>query len=166
MANKRKPLTFAELDDLEPKPKGRRAILRSAEEVEAEKQVIDRGSQQTGILVFQKTSIPENKYSSDPETQQDVILGSQDTSIPESQEAGNRNRYPKVTYRLSPDAIDAIDEAKRLLRRRYDTKVSLEEIAEEAILQAYNDLLENQNASNLVNKLSGKQKNKKVSNRP
>jgi hypothetical protein len=167
MANKRKPLTFPELDELEPKPKGRRAILRTSEEVEAEEQILERESQQTGIPENQKTSIPENKYSSNTETQQASKLENQDTSIPadvpESQDAGNRNRYPKVTYRLSPDAIDAIDEAKRILRRQYKLKASLVEIAEEAIIAACNDLLDNQNASNLVNKFSGKLENKKTS---
>jgi hypothetical protein len=76
--------------------------------------------------------------------------------MPDLEPNGNRSKYPKATYRLSPEAVEAIDEAKRLLRRRHQIKASLEEIAEEAILAAYRDLLENQHASFLVSKLSRK----------
>jgi hypothetical protein len=179
MANKRTPLKFPELDELEPQAKGRRAILRTVEEVEAEEQLLVNNK--AGKPENQKTSIPENKYSSNPESRkssnpENKYAGIPDVSdvhdaldlqaVPESQDAGNRNRYPKVTYRLNPDAIDAIEVAKRLLRRQYNMKVSLEEIAEEAILEACNDLLKNQKSSKLVNKFSGKLKNQKSSDRP
>ena len=125
MPSKRRPISFPELE-----PKGRGAILRSAEEVAAEKQLLE--SQEAGM----------------PDSQHAVV--------PESQHAGNRASYPKATYRLSPEALEAIDEAKRILRRRHNIKVSLEEIAEEAILAAYNDLQENQQASMLANKFASK----------
>ncbi len=129
MPNKRRPISFPELE-----PKGKGAILRSAEEVAAEQEILE--SQQAGI--------PENQQS----------------SVAEGQSAGNRAGYPKATYRLSPQALEAIDEAKRILRRQHNTRVSLEEIAEEAILAAYNDLLENQENSMLASKFTGKLANK------
>jgi hypothetical protein len=125
MPSKRRPISFPELE-----PKGRGAILRSAEEVAAEKQLLE--SQESGM--------PEIQHA----------------GITETQHAGNRASYPKATYRLSPEALEAIDEAKRILRRRHNIKVSLEEIAEEAILAAYNDLQENQQASMLANKFASK----------
>ena len=125
MPSKRRPISFPELE-----PKGRGAILRSAEEVAAEKQLLE--SQEAGMPDDQHAAMPENQHT------------------------GNRASYPKATYRLSPEALEAIDEAKRILRRRHNIKVSLEEIAEEAILAAYNDLQENQQASMLANKFASK----------
>jgi len=131
---KRRPVSFPELDA----PKGKGAILRSAEEVDAEQQ----------LLESQETSEQENNDSGNQ--------ASLYTSIPESQQTGNRTGYTKATYRLSSQALEAIDDAKRILRRRYQSKVTLEEIAEEAILAAYRDLLEDQQASMLANKFSGR----------
>lgn len=137
MPSKRLPLTFSELE-----PKGRKAILRTAEEVKAEEALL--ASQNTGIPESQKASIP----------------ASQNSGIPE-QPADRRKQYPKATYRLSPEAIEAIDDAKRILRRDYKIKTSLEEIAEQAILAAYNELLVNQQTSFLVNQLSRKPESQK-----
>jgi hypothetical protein len=110
-------------------------------------------NQQSGKLVSQKSRKPANKQSSKLEVQQASIL--------EEQKASNRAHYPKVTYRLHPEVIDVIEDAKRLLRRRYNIKVSLEEIAEEAIRTACIELLENQQSSKLVKKFSGKPVNLK-----
>ena len=117
MASKRKPISFPELE-----PKGKNAILRSANEVQAEEE----------------------------------MLAHQHASMPDDQHAGGRAHYQKVTYRLSAEAIEAIDDAKRVLRRQYKLKASLEEIADKAILAAYADLLANQHASFLVSQLSSK----------
>ena len=140
MANKRRPVSFPELDAA---PKGKGAILRSAEEVEAEQQILE--SQQSGNLDTQISSMPES-WNSD---------------LPDALQVGNRAGYPKATYRLSPEALEAIDDAKRVLRRRYQAKVTLEEIAEEAILAAYRDLLENQDASLLADTFAGKTKTRR-----
>ena len=137
MANKRRPVSFPELDAA---PKGKGAILRSAEEVEAEQQMLE--NQRASNLESQNTSIPESRNN----------------DLPEGPQLGNRAEYPKATYRLSPEALEAIDDAKRVLRRRYQAKVTLEEIAEEAILAAYRDLLENQDASFLASKFAGTSK--------
>jgi len=139
---KRRPVSFPELDA----PKGKGAILRSAEEVDAEQQMLE--SQETWEQENNTSGNQENVYA----------------SIPESQQAGNRTNYTKATYRLSSEALEAIDDAKRILRRRYQAKVTLEEIAEEAILAAYQDLLENQQSSMLANKFSGRKDGRKTSN--
>lgn len=130
MANKRPPMTFPELES-----RGRRAILRTTEEVQAEEQLL------------------ETQEAGNPEIQKSIFQ--------ESQQASKRADYTKVTYRLSPEAIDAIEQAKRELRRRHHVKATLEEIAEEAILAAYQDLLENQESSNLANKFSRKPERRK-----
>lgn len=139
---KRRPVSFPELDT----PKGKGAILRSAEEVDAEQQ----------LLESQETWEQENKLSGSQESLY--------TNIPGSQQSGNRTDYAKATYRLSSEALEAIDDAKRVLRRRYQVKVTLEEIAEEAILAVYQDLLDNQQSSILVNKFTGKKGRRKTSN--
>lgn len=135
MASKRPTLTFPELEG-----RGRRAILRSADEVQAE----------AALLEQQKTSNPENQQSRKPEHRH--------AGPPEGPaEAGaSRVGYPKATYRLCPDAIEAIEDAKRLLRRRYGARVTLEEIAEVAILHAARDLDENQETSMLAGRFASK----------
>ena len=133
---KRPAVSFPELE-----ARGRRAILRTPEEVHAEEELLE--SQHSNVPESQKASISERQNAGTPALLQD----------------GNRALYRKATYRLSSDALDAIDEAKRLLWRQYRLRVSREEIAEGAILAAYHDLLENQNASTLVHQLSSKPEN-------
>lgn len=167
MANKRPPLSFPELEG-----RGRRAILRTPEEVQAEEELLE--NQQAGN--------PENQTPYDGDTPgieriRDTALGTMGTDItptslqslppvsparnPENQQTSSRSQYIKVTYRLRPAAVDAIEDAKRILRRQYNLKALLEEIAEESILAAYRDLLENQESSNLARQLARKPANKK-----
>ncbi len=93
----------------------------------------------------------------------------QNASIPESQKVGNlENQYnttatEKVTYRFHPDGKYAIEDIKTILVRKIGIKASYELIAEEAILIAYEDLLENQHASKLAKRLSRMPENKKSS---
>jgi hypothetical protein len=137
MASKRRPISFPELE-----PRGKGAILRTPEEIQAEQEA---GEQET----------LENQYSGNQENQH--------TGIREDQKPGreaDRATYTKVTYRLSPEAVDAINEAKHILRRTYRMKVNLEEIAEAAILEAVRDLQEKEHASFLVTKFSGNPENK------
>ena len=62
--------------------------------------------------------------------------------------------YTKVTYRLSNDAVQAAEDMKALLKRRYGFKrVNLEEVVEEAILAARRDLEEHQEQGFLVQQL-------------
>ncbi len=145
MANKRRPVSFPELDAT---PKGKGAILRSAEEIAAEQDMLE--SQQTSNPESLKTRNSENQKTGD-----EALL--------EAPQSGSRNGYPKATYRLSPEALNAIDDAKRELRRRYGVRVTLEEIAEQAILAAYQDLLENKQASMLASTFFSKKESEKTS---
>jgi hypothetical protein len=153
MASKRKPLTFAELDNLEPQPKGRGAILRSAEEVEAEQRQLAESEveelsfddpKDSAKVELQISTIPQTRNSANPPLSNAAKVEKQ---------AAIRTTYAKASYRMHPDAFDAISDAKRLLRRQFNLPVSLEEIAEKAILVAYNDLLENGESSGLVQAL-------------
>ena len=110
------------------------------------------------MLENQQTGKPANQHTGDTEIWR--------AGTPETEGKGRRTGYPKATYRLSPEALEAIDETKRMLRRRYKIKASLEEIAEEAILAACHDLLENQQASMLVLKFSGKQEDQQTGGPP
>ena len=161
MANKRRPLTFSELDELQPK--GRGAILRTPEELEAEKHLLE--NEKAGKPELQETVKQEIQLDGIQEIQKTRKPASQIPSNTESSPVRNRANYPKVTYRLSFEAIDAIEDMKRILRRQYGVKVNLEEIAEEAILAAHRDLLEKQKSSNLVKKFSGKLDIKKTRSR-
>ncbi len=77
------------------------------------------------------------------------------SSKPASQKAiRSTDAYTKVTYRLSNDAVQATEDMKTLMKRRYGFKrVNLEEIVEEAILAAQRDLEEHQAQSFLVQQL-------------
>ena len=105
--------------------------------------------------------MPANKKSSK--------LASQTSGKQEIQQTGT-TKIPsqitateKVTYRFHPEGKYAVEDMKTILIRKHGIKASLEEIAEESILLAYEDLLENQNASKLANRLSGMPANKKSS---
>ena len=119
MAKKRSSLAFPDKAD----PKGRRAILRSRDEIAADEEALE----------------------------------SQNSGDPESQNSGkpDRSQFQKVTYRINPEAADAIYEARRTLRRKHEIKASLEEIAEIAILAAFEDLVAKEEDSSLVSRLSG-----------
>ncbi len=49
----------------------------------------------------------------------------------------------KVTYRFTPEAVEAVEDIRRILRRRYGVhKVNREEVAQEAVLEAFRQLEE------------------------
>jgi hypothetical protein len=103
-----------------------------------------------------------------PKTEQRETI-QQNASIPENQNAGimeiqhNTTATEKVTYRFHPAGKYAIEDIKTTLARKVGIKASYELIAEEAILIAYEDLLENQHASKLAKRLSRMPENKKPS---
>jgi hypothetical protein len=123
MASKRPKISFPELE-----PKGRHAILRTADEIAAE----------ATMLANQQSSTSVQRHSGDPESQQAID-----------------SPTTKVSYRIRPEAVDAVEDMRRVLSRQYRIKASREKIAEAAILAAYEDLLDNQHASKLVNQLIG-----------
>ncbi|GEM_PF-6770953 len=140
MTNRRPKISFPELE-----ARGKHAILRSSEEVRAEE----------AMLASQDAAISESQDARLPANQQSGTSAARELESSIAQRADNRDSYTKVTYRISTQALDAIEDAKRLLRRQYGVRVSLEDIAEQAILAAYTDLLENQHASTLVSQFAG-----------
>lgn len=109
----------------------------------------------------QNASIPENQKSGIPAIQQSSIPESQNAGILETQH--NTTATEKVTYRFHPEGKYAIEDIKTILVRKIGIRASYELIAEEAILIAYEDLLENQHASKLAKRLSRMPENKKSS---
>ena len=62
--------------------------------------------------------------------------------------------------RLCQFFLDALEDAKRILKRKYNAKVNLEEIVETAILEMHKDLIQNEGKAHLVSKYSGNPENK------
>ncbi len=106
MTRKRLPIRFNELE-----ARGRGAVVRTREEIEAEEQMLAR----------QVSGNPENQNSDNPDLQTSgfMVSGRVGGSI-------DRSLYEKVTYRISPDAVEAIDEIKRGMRRQHGIKVTRE----------------------------------------
>lgn len=117
------------------------------QELAAEEEVAQTGQQQEGtsppalamVPSLQGRLRPVEPLSSKPATQK--ALRSSDA-------------YTKVTYRLSNEAVQAAEDMKALLKRRYGFKrVNLEEVVEEALLAAQRDLEEHQEQGFLVQQL-------------
>jgi len=113
-------------DELDPK--GRGSILRSRAEVLAEQE---------------SAGLPANQQSGNPV---DPTSG---------REAVDRGAYMKATYRVCPEAVEAIDEIKRRLRVQLGRRVTYEEIAEAALVGALDDLVKNRDSSFLARWISG-----------
>ena len=117
----------------------------------------------------QHAGIPENQHSSIPAFQKASKLASLTSGKPESQQTGksaipnNTTPIEKVTYRFHAEGKYAVEDMKTVLARKHGIKASLEEIAEASILIGYEDLLENQKASKLANRLARMPENKKSS---
>ena len=129
----------------------------------------EKAAEKEPIAQSQNTGMPANQYSSMPENKKSSKLASQTSGKQEIQQTGT-TKFPntatateKVTYRFHPEGKYAVEDMKTILIRKHGIKASLEEIAEESILLAYEDLLENQNASKLANRLSSMPANKKSS---
>jgi hypothetical protein len=116
----------------------------------------------------QKPEKLENQQSRIPEFQNSRKMAIQNygkqefpkARNPASQQTGKAkllaNQVPteKVSYRFHAEGKYAIEDMKLILARKHGIKASLEQIAEECILLAYDDLLENQNASKLASRLA------------
>lgn len=113
-------------DELDP-PKGRSSILRSRAEVLAEQEA---------------TGLPESRTSGNP----DGLT---------SREGVDRTAFMKATYRICPEAVEAIDEIKRRLRGHLGRRITYEEIAEASLVAALDDLTKNRDSSFLVRWISG-----------
>jgi hypothetical protein len=134
---------------------------QSMEAVEVKENDQNIKSQFAGMPEIQNARMPANWKASKLESQTSGKQESQQTgtiNIPD-----NITATEKVTYRFHSEGKYAVEDMKTILIRKHGIKASLEEIAEASILIAYEDLLENQNASKLANKLSGMPANKKAS---
>jgi hypothetical protein len=61
----------------------------------------------------------------------------------------------KVTYRFRPDAVEAVEDIRRILRRQHGVrKVNREDIAQAAVIEALRDLEERGDASFLVSEFT------------
>jgi hypothetical protein len=78
----------------------------------------------------------------------------QNSANAEIQRAALRKTYDKTSYRLCPEAFDAISAAKQLLKRKFGLRASFEDIAEIALIVAQEDLEQNGDQSELVKRLS------------
>ena len=126
---------------------------------ETSSQQVDIKSQNSGNPENKKTSLPVSQKTSIPEVK---ISGNQENHIPrnlEVQNATKREYYTKVTYRICDKAVDALEDAKKHLKRQYKLKVNMEEIVETAIIEIYKDLPQKGEKSVLVSKYSGNPEN-------
>ena len=110
-----------------------------------------------------------NQQSGKQAFQQAGKQANQQTGIPANQQAGNTRvainttSTEKVTYRFHSEGKYAVEDMKTILSRKHGIKASLEEIAEESIMLAYEDLLANQQSSKLANRLARTPENKNSS---
>jgi hypothetical protein len=129
----------------------------------------EKAAEKEPLAQSQHAGMTANQYARKPANQKTSKLASQTSGKPENQQTGT-TKIPspltateKVTYRFHPEGKYAVEDMKTILIRKHGIKASLEEIAEESILLAYEDLLENQKASKLANRLSRMPENKKSS---
>ena len=117
------------------------------QELAAEEEVAQTGQQQEGTSPPVLTTVPSLQGRLRPV---EPLSGK-----PATQKAlRSSDAYTKVTYRLSNEAVQAAEDMKALLKRRYGFKrVNLEEVVEEALLAAQRDLEEHQEQGFLVQQL-------------
>ena len=139
--------------DQSHKPQGTFSKLMSSTLPHQEQRPEKLENQQTRMPANQNASKLEIKNSGNPAIQQ--------TGKPKS--LANQVPTEKVSYRFHAEGKYAIEDMKMILARKHGIKASLEEIAEACILLAYDDLLENQNASKLASRLARTPENKSSS---
>jgi hypothetical protein len=147
--------------DQSHKPQGTFSKLMSSTLPHQEQRPEKLENQQSRMPAIQQSSKLEIKNSGKPEIRNVGNPAIQQTGKPKS--LANQVPTEKVSYRFHAEGKYAIEDMKMILARKHGIKASLEEIAEACILLAYDDLLENQNASKLANRLSSMPANKKSS---
>ena len=106
--------------------------------------------------LYQETS----SQQVDTKSQNSGNTDNQKTRNQEIQNVTKREFYAKVTYRICDEAVDALEDAKKHLKRQYKLKVNMEEIVETAIIEIYKDLTQQGEKSVLVSKYSGNPENR------
>ena len=72
------------------------------------------------------------------------------------QEAEEPKERIKVTYRFPPEAVEAVEDIRRILRRQHGVrKVNREDIAQAAVMEALRDLEERGDSSFIVREFLG-----------
>ena len=132
-------------------------------------EVVENGTEKDQNTKSQHASMSANQKTSKPASQHASNMASQKAGNTAIQQTG-KIKVPehitateKVTYRFHAEGKYAVEDMKTILARKHGIKASLEEIAEEAILLAYEDLLENQHASKLASRLTRIPENQKAS---
>ena len=138
--------------DQSHKPQGTFSKLMSSTLPHQEQRPEKLENQQSRMPDIQNASKLEIKNSRKTEIQNVGKPVIQQTGNPKSR--ANPVPTEKVSYRFHAAGKYAIEDMKMILARRHGIKASLEEIAEACILLAYDDLLENQNASKLASRLA------------
>ena len=138
------------MTDQSHKPQGTFSKLMSSSHQAQRPEKLE--NQQSRMPAIQNASKLEIKNAGNPENQNVGKPAIQQTGKPKS--LANQVPTEKVSYRFHAEGKYAIEDMKMILARKHGIKASLEEIAEECILLAYDDLLENQNASKLANRLA------------
>ena len=140
------------MTDQSHKPQGTFSKLMSSTLPHQEQRPEKLESQKTRMLENQNARKLEIKNSGKPENQNTGNLANQQTGKP--MPLANQVPTEKVSYRFHAEGKYAVEDMKLILARKHGIKASLEVIAEECILLAYEDLRENQNASKLANRLA------------
>jgi hypothetical protein len=122
---------------------------------ETSSQQVDTKSQSSGNPELQKARKQDLQKTSIPETQKPGLPENHISRNQEIQNTTKREFYTKVTYRICDEAVDALEDAKKHLKRQYKLKVNMEEIVETAIIEIYKNLTQKGEKSVLVSKYSG-----------
>src|SRR4051812_10040483 len=97
---------------------------------ETSSQQVDTKSQNSGNPELQKARKQDLQKTIIPETQKSGLPESHISRNQEIQNPAKREFYTKVTYRICDEAVDALEDAKKHLKRQYKLKVNMEEIVE------------------------------------
>lgn len=114
-----------------------------------------------GVSTTNNPAVLPKQISSDEDMKNSSFEEMKKRGNEEVRPTTKRDTYKKVNYRLCPEAIEAIEDTKLLLQRKYKIKATYEDIAEVIILEAYQDLLTTGKESMLVRILSSHEDLKK-----
>jgi hypothetical protein len=134
------------IEDFDPNIKKKQTLKSSLEDMP----VIENA----GNTAIRQASDTASHKAVNTASQQDVKPALQQTSNTASRHSITPTE--KVTYRFHPEGKYALEDMKTLLERKHGIKASLGEIAEESILQAYEELLKTPDVSKLAIRLARK----------
>jgi hypothetical protein len=117
----------------------------------------------TSLLRSTSTPASAGEESKKPGNEEIKISREEEIKKSRNQEKKKNKRtdYQKVNYRLSPEALEHLEDIVIALKRTYGVKALREEVVEEAIEAVYRELQEQKEHSSLVQILSRNQEVKK-----